>query len=312
MTANCPLCSAPAEPAFDAPDRFFAIAKGRYEYFRCGACDCVFQWPLPDPSAISEFYPDRYFWSPGEKSWLGMLESAYRDFVLRDHVSFFRRCVPHTGKVLEIGCGTGAFLNRLQGYRYSVGGVERSRHAADLARQFYGLDIFCGTLEQFQPVERYDAVCAFHVLEHIPSPGGFLGRVRDLLGEKGIFVVQVPNWESWQARFFRKRWYGLDPPRHVVNYGARNLKATLRRYGFAVTRERHFSLRDNAAAMASSLLPRLDPVSARSRSRKSAAATVLLELFYFGLVTSFQPLALAEAMAGRGGSIFLCALKTPI
>lgn len=308
MTAECPLCGADSQPAGEFDDLFFRVARGRYGYRRCLRCDCTFQWPAPGRDQLAGFYPSTYFWDPSSRGALAKFERAYKRFVLGGHVRFFRKCLPTMGRVLEVGCGTGSFLQRLRALGFDVAGVELSEYAADFAKRSYDLPIFCGDLEAFESAEPFDAVCAYHVLEHVARPVEFVERVGQLLRPGGTLVLQVPNSESWQSRVFGRRWYGLDPPRHLVNYGAGSLRELLARCGFTVTREQHYSMRDNAPAIASSLAPWLDPMAARCRGRRGLLLA-LGEAVYLGLVVLAQPLAIAEAVAGRGGSLTVCAVR---
>jgi len=111
-----------------------------------------------------------------------------------------------------------------------------------------------------------------------------------------------------QARILGRFWYGLDCPRHVCNYSLFSILYLLGKAGYRIRRVRHFSLRDNAAAMVSSLFPWLDPMSQKvERVRKGrsshSAALLLKEFAYLGLLLCAQPLAAFEAALGRGGTV---------
>jgi hypothetical protein len=82
----------------------------------------------------------------------------------------------------------------------------------------------------------------------------------------------------------------------------------LRRAGFRVRRVRHFSLRDNAAALVSSLFPALDPMSRKVRLLREGKTSRTLgflvrEAVYFGLLVLAQPFAALEAALGRGATV---------
>ncbi len=157
------------------------------------------------------------------------------------------------------------------------------------------------------PERAYNLITLFHVLEHLPRPDEALTRVGRWLAPGGTLLLQVPNLDSWQCRCFGRRWSGLDIPRHVVGFQPRTLSDLLRRTGFEPGQPRYFSLRDNAAAIATSLVPALDPVATavRGDNRLAFARKVL----YFSLLAAAQPLALLEAMAARGGTFFLPARR---
>jgi hypothetical protein len=133
----------------------------------------------------------------------------------------------------------------------------------------------------------------------------FLSAAHELLTDEGRLVVQVPNAASWQCRLLGSAWNGMDIPRHLFDFRARDLEKLLRRCGFEVERRKYFSLRDNPAGLASSLAPALDPMARRVRARKeSPNARLALDIAYFALVLASLPFTLAEA-ACRGGSTIM-------
>jgi predicted SAM-dependent methyltransferase len=73
----------------------------------------------------------------------------------------------------------------------------------------------------------------FHVLEHLPNPRFALEYAKGLLRPGGMLIIQVPNVSSLQARVFGRRWYGLDVPRHVINYTPKALSLLLEEMGFS-------------------------------------------------------------------------------
>ena len=162
--------------------------------------------------------------------------------------------------------------------------------------------------------EEFDVLTLFHSFEHITDPFRYLKNLRKLLRKEGSLVVQVPNVGSLQARIFGSRWYGLDCPRHIYNYSTFSLLHVLGRAGYRILRVRHFSLRDNSAALVSSLFPFLDPMSQRVKllRRKGKIDSLGLRIktiVYFGLFVLAQPFALLEAALGRGGTVTVYAKR---
>jgi len=212
-------------------------------------------------------------------------------------------------RLLDIGCGSGIFVKLAREAGFDAHGLDMAQRAISEGRDA-GIDqLFCSTEEELrQTGERFDIVTMFHTLEHVIDPFQYLKRVRGLLKKPGSLIVQVPNRGSLQARVYGARWYGLDCPRHVCNYNRYSLLYLLGRCGFRIRRIRHFSLRDNAAAIVSSALPGLDPMSGKVRALQSVGDAgglpeILKEAVYFGLVLGAQPLALLEAALQRGGTI---------
>jgi SAM-dependent methyltransferase len=199
---------------------------------------------------------------------------------------------------------------------FEVLGFDSSSKAAEIAKSENGVDVIVGTrLEDAELREgAFDLVTLFHVMEHVTDPRSVLAQVRRLLTAHGRLILQVPNIESWQFRLFGAKWYGLDIPRHVIDYSNQSMQRLLRESGFQVRRTRHFNLRDNAPAFASSLCPGLDPVSRgirqhRRNERESTMRAWSRHLLYLGVVLSAYPFVIVESAAGAGATIMIEASK---
>ncbi|NWG12709.1 MAG: class I SAM-dependent methyltransferase [Acidobacteria bacterium] len=272
---------------------------------------------MPDRSSIARFYPDSYWWSGKERSrprtarLLGRLERIYREFVVSDHVRFLERCAKARGlqsaSLLDIGCGIGTFIYLTSRRGYRVYGMDVSSTAVRLARDLYGLEARQGDIgSDAWAGHKFDFVSMFHVLEHLPDAAVAIEYASSLLKPEGSLIVQVPNVDSLQATLFGLRWYGLDVPRHLINFSPAGLNLLLERTGFRVTRAARFSLRDNPAALASSIAPFLDPIGRKGRRKRGhLLLEAAAEFLYFILVAGSIPLAWAEGMVGRGATIWI-------
>jgi 2-polyprenyl-3-methyl-5-hydroxy-6-metoxy-1,4-benzoquinol methylase len=321
-SVTCPICQTPGAVAGSpGQDRLFALAHGKFPLFRCTECRCVFQHPLPEDSTLAGFYPNEYWWS--EKSTqkgrparlLRGLEKAYREFVVADHVRFLDFCARTSaanGKLLlDIGCGSGTFLHVAQSHGFVPHGMDRSGRAVEIARAQYGFPARQGDIgSNIWGDDRFDFVTMFHVLEHLRDPRLGLKYAGELLRPAGTLIIQVPNISSVQARVFGTRWYGLDVPRHIINFTPKALSFLLREMGFEYRLTSRFSLRDNPASIASSLAPWLDPIRRKGRRLDSSPLfSAITEIAYFGTLLLALPAAFLESAFGFGGTIWASAWR---
>jgi SAM-dependent methyltransferase len=161
---------------------------------------------------------------------------------------------------------------------------------------------------------KFDILTLFHVLEHVEDPGRELRHGLQYLQPGGHVIVQVPNFGSLQAAWFRSRWYGLDPPRHLTQFSPAGLRVLLESADLSIVSVYYFSLRDNAPAFVSSLFPGLDPIARRVRQQKvmltnSGIEESLSLLTYMLLVFFVTPLALMESLARKGATLVVHARK---
>jgi 2-polyprenyl-3-methyl-5-hydroxy-6-metoxy-1,4-benzoquinol methylase len=329
---KCPVClNLRAEPALTGTDSSFDTTNEIFNFSSCSRCRCLFMTPLRGSDDIAEFYPPEYWWR-SRPNLLNRLEAIYRRFVLRDHVRFVisaakrisnnsspgslsRSSVSHPLELLDIGCGSGTLLALLKKRGFQVLGVDGSQEAAHIATMENGVRVLAGSLEQLQFADsRFDVITLFHVLEHVTNPHELLAEVFRILRPNGALILQVPNVDSWQFRWFGSRWYGLDIPRHVVNYSKHAVLKLLADSRFSIHRLHHFNIRDNAPALVSSLFPWLDPVSrfVRQRRRNAHESTLgrwIKHLVYFFLVCCVYPIAALEAASGHGATLMIEARK---
>ncbi|MDA2929428.1 class I SAM-dependent methyltransferase [Acidobacteria bacterium AH-259-O06] len=307
---KCPVCEYPnARLRYRMSDRFFGVSTDEFLLYHCSSCGLLFQNEEEIHDRLSEFYPGGYWWQ--ESGRLSSLERAYREWMIRhDHLRFLLSLFPDgRGRLLDIGCGGGTFVKLALHAGFDAYGLEQSEKAARIGERNAPGRIFQG-LEQdlIVPGEKFDILTLFHSLEHITNPFRYLKNIQKLLRKPGKLVVQVPNVQSLQAKIFGSRWYGLDCPRHVYNYSTFSLLHLLGRTGYRIQRVRHFSLRDNGAALASSLFPALDPMSRRvkllkKKGKSHSLGLVLKESLYLALFVLAQPFALMEAALGRGATV---------
>jgi 2-polyprenyl-3-methyl-5-hydroxy-6-metoxy-1,4-benzoquinol methylase len=311
---NCPVCLNTATvPALHGTDLLFETTSKTFTLDSCSACRCLFLNPMPGEEEIAGFYPKQYWWSAAKTDPLKKLESVYRRMALRGHVAFISKAagVGARQDLLDVGCGSASLLALMKQRGFRVMGVDFSSEAAAVAKQENGVQVVVGSLEDAAfPASSFDIVTLFHVMEHVTNPRDVLREVGRILRPGGSIVLQVPNIDSWQFRIFGARWYGLDIPRHLIDYSSDALLRLLAEAGFVVKRVRHFNLRDNAPAFVSSLFPSLDPVSraVRHRRRNIHEPPVLAwtrHLVYLLLVICTYPLAILESAFGHGATVMI-------
>ncbi len=308
----CPVCEYPyAKPHSRMRDRFFEVSPEEFLLYSCENCGLLFQREEQVQGRITEFYPPGYWWEESEGN-TSKLEKRYREWIVKqDQLKFVLSLFPQPQnyRLLDIGCGSGTFVKAAYQAGFDAFGCERSEEAVRIANRSLPGRIFHGSEDDLiSRREKFDLLTLFHSLEHMQDPFRYLKNVRKLFHNGGGIIVQVPNRASFQAKVFGPRWYGLDCPRHLYNYTTFSLMHLLGRTGYRTHSLRHFSLRDNAAALVSSMFPWLDPMSQRVRLLKKKGTSRSLGLtikegLYLNLLILAQPFVLIEAFFGRGGTV---------
>lgn len=137
------------------------------------------------------------------------------------------------GRLLDVGCGNGAFLGRMRELGWQVVGVEPDPVAGRVAQQ-RGLEVYMGTLEDTGLAEEsFDAITLNHVIEHLHNPIETLKVCQRLLRRGGWVVVVTPNVQSLGRRYFGQAWRGWHCPHHLYLFSLSSLSSCARQAGFS-------------------------------------------------------------------------------
>lgn len=306
---ECPVCEHPSVRHYGRlGDRLFQTTAEEFDLYECPGCGLLFQDEAIIRDRLTRFYPVGYWWE-SSGPW-ARLQDWYRAFVLRrDQVAFLSSIFPDPAnrRLLDIGSGSGMFVQQAAQAGFDAFGLDLSEEACRIAEARSPGRFFCGSEQDLiERGETFEILVMLHCLEHVPSPFQYLKKIQKLLRRPGALVVQVPNRNSFQARILKNRWYGLDCPRHIHNFSTYAVQYLLGRAGFRIHRTRHFSLRDNAASLVSSLAPGIDPIATRVREARGERLFLpswISQGVYFALVAGAQPLAWTEALLGRGATV---------
>jgi SAM-dependent methyltransferase len=229
----CPCCEA-STVAFQ---RVMAGAT----ILECTVCGSAFAAAVPDPDKLQGVY-DRLYSEGGayqahrnEVPLIARAKAAGQlpklDWPRR---VFLRRVKPNPGDtLLEVGCGTGLFLFAAHLKGWTATGVELCREAAELGAAVHQLPVFTGPVEAYPaPREKFTAIVAWEVMEHLPEPGRFLAQVLGMLKPGGIFAGSVPNYARPRYRFGDDLGPASVPPVHLNFWTPPALRNTLARAGF--------------------------------------------------------------------------------
>jgi 2-polyprenyl-3-methyl-5-hydroxy-6-metoxy-1,4-benzoquinol methylase len=207
----------------------FVASTDRYDSYgrivRCNRCRLVYTNPRPRADTISAGY--RRAVDPDYAR-----EDSSRS--INAHLSLHTlKRFAHSGRLLDVGCSTGYFLNAAR-LDFETQGIELSEWAAKYARERLRLDVVTAGLEDAPwPSEHFDVVALSDVIEHFTDPRAALVRIRSLLRPGGLLYLVTPDIDSLSARLMRGRWWGLRPA-HVYYFSPRTLGALLRETGFEV------------------------------------------------------------------------------
>lgn len=137
------------------------------------------------------------------------------------------------GRLLDIGCSCGYFMELAQAAGYAVQGLEFSRAAIAAAADTVRPNIHCARVEELADAgERFDLITAFDIIEHLNDPLALLSQARRLLAPKARLVISTPDAGHWLRPIMGSRWPMLQPMQHVSLFSGPALKLALASTGF--------------------------------------------------------------------------------
>lgn len=282
----CNLCGETAStPVFSI--------KG-YDLVECSCCKLAYILNQPGDAELTRIYSgsDGYHAAlkdPASPQWAAIRRTAAA------HMAFMSR-VPGSGRLIDVGCSTGQFLNLARASGYAVSGIEFSDDSRLFAANHFGLTIEPGSIhDTAQEPGSLDVVTMFDVIEHVRDPIADMRAAHALLRPGGWFALSTPNIDGLFPRLSRPLAHRLDywphpePPYHLYQYSVRTLGASLEKAGFMIGPIQHRRI---------PLDYTFGNLAALSKSPKRAAYAAL-----------FGPSALLGPWIGQGDWFYMAAQK---
>jgi glycosyltransferase involved in cell wall biosynthesis/2-polyprenyl-3-methyl-5-hydroxy-6-metoxy-1,4-benzoquinol methylase len=189
---------------------YYLFSAGDYRVVRCTDCGLVLLNPQPSDEELARIYNAEYFLGSeseeGRRAAAEIKQATARGYL--SEISRYRGSA--TGRLLEVGCGDGDFLELAEAAGWDVTGIEFSPAATERARgRLKKGRVHCGELvEASLAADQFDLCVVSDVLEHVRSPLGFLREIHRLLKPGGILFVTTHSVESWSSRSLRQ--HGLE------------------------------------------------------------------------------------------------------
>jgi 2-polyprenyl-3-methyl-5-hydroxy-6-metoxy-1,4-benzoquinol methylase len=229
---NCPVCESNSfEDYLTVQD--YTVSQEKFKIVTCRECEFKFTNPRPDENSIGEYYKAESYISHTNTS-KGLIAKIYqkvRTFTLQSKLELINRLSTKKGKLLDVGCGTGMFLNVARENGWKVSGIEPDARARGISETTNQIKIKKEVLSSFQN-ETFDLITLWHVLEHIHKLNETIEWLKERISKEGSVIIAVPNHESKDAEIYEAQWAAYDVPRHLYHFSQKTIKELFAKYGF--------------------------------------------------------------------------------
>lgn len=241
---NCPACSSSnIKRALECED--YTVSHQQFEIWECANCTLRFTQDVPNADSIAFYYQSDTYISHSESN-KGLVNKLYklaRRYTLGSKRNFVQsQTNAVSGSLLDVGCGTGAFLREMTDGGWNVHGLEPDEGARAKAKELYNVNP--------QPPEQlfrlsagfYDAITMWHVMEHVHDLQGYMAQLKNLLAPKGKLFIAVPNYTSADASHYKQYWAAYDVPRHLYHFSPASMVKLAEKHGFKINRTKPMML----------------------------------------------------------------------
>lgn len=177
-------------------------------------------YPQPSSNKIPDYYKsDEYISHTDSKR--NLFEKAYhfvRKISLNNKLKLINSVSSNSKNLLDVGCGTGDFLQTAKQNNWEVIGIEPNEQARQIANKKTDNAVFeIDQLLKFE-AQSFDVITLWHVLEHLPKLENHIAIFKKLLKPKGSLIIAVPNYKSYDAKHYKQFWAAFDVPRHLWHF----------------------------------------------------------------------------------------------
>ncbi|MEA5405850.1 class I SAM-dependent methyltransferase [Arcicella sp. DC2W] len=230
--STCPICQQNSFSTFlNVQD--YTVSQETFDIVNCNSCGFKFTNPRPTIDKIGAYYKAESYISHTNTS-KGLIAKIYhsvRKYTLKGKLELVNNLFPSKGKLLDVGCGTGMFLNVCKEDGWKVFGIEPDDDARAIAEQINQSTIKNDVISSFQN-EQFDIISLWHVLEHVHQLNETIDWLYERLSNDGSLIIAVPNHESEDAAIYGNKWAAYDVPRHLYHFSQKTIKQLFEQHNF--------------------------------------------------------------------------------
>ena len=231
---SCPICT--TEMKFKFVTKDYLVTGESFDIVECEACSIRTTTPFPDKKIIGNYYSSDDYISHDDKV-SGIFDSIYglvRTYQLNKKKKLIGKYFNKSnGKILDIGCGAGDFLQYMKENHWNINGVDTSNKARKIANKKLNIKVM-DPKDWINNKEKYDVITCWHSLEHVHEPWVYLDKIKKSLTLDGFLIVALANYQSTHAKIYKEFWAAYDTPRHLYHFTIKSMNKTIKPHGLNI------------------------------------------------------------------------------
>ncbi len=229
----CPCCNG-ADIAIVLSAKDFTVSHELFDIWHCNNCTARFTQNAPDKTEIIRYYKSENYISHSDikKGFINNLYHSVRKRTLAGKRNLIKKYTKlQSGKILDVGAGTGAFLQTMQRDGWQTTGLEPDETARENAKNLHGLDLKSSQEIFNLPPQTFDAITLWHVLEHVHDLHEYMDELKKVLKPQGCLFIAVPNYTCYDEKVYKQFWAAYDVPRHLYHFSPTAITQLLLQHG---------------------------------------------------------------------------------
>ncbi|MEJ7626961.1 MAG: class I SAM-dependent methyltransferase [Ferruginibacter sp.] len=233
---ECPVCkNLSINYSFTAKDN--TVSYELFEVWKCAQCSLLFTQDIPAEDEIGKYYNSLNYISHSDTK-EGFVNQAYhtvRSVALTGKKKLIEKSTGiAAGNILDVGCGTGAFLNTMKKGGWQVTGVEPDEGARQKADSLYSIKPLPSSELFNLNKASFNAITLWHVLEHVHRLHDYIHQIKTLLTARGQLFIALPNHTSTDAMNYKENWAAFDVPRHLYHFSPYSMNILMNLHGLQI------------------------------------------------------------------------------
>jgi 2-polyprenyl-3-methyl-5-hydroxy-6-metoxy-1,4-benzoquinol methylase len=231
---SCPICGKENfEKYINCIDN--TVSKENFDIVACKNCSFKFTNPRPNEEEIRKYYKSETYISHTntKKGLVAKLYQLVRKQTLKNKLKLLNKLKKNKGSILDVGCGTGMFLEICKNDGWNIEGIEPDEDARKIAEKQLGRTLESNILNSLKE-KSFDIITMWHVLEHIHKLNETIKWVNKRLNPNGYLIIAVPNYKSKDAQIYQENWAAYDLPRHLYHFSKESLKELMQKNDFEI------------------------------------------------------------------------------